>query len=83
MRVALRLPNRRKQNPRIVYIHCHIVRAGAVALVEHVFPVFAAIPRAEYAALLIWSKSMAQRRSIDDIWVTRMNLNLSDMPRIA
>jgi hypothetical protein len=53
VRVALRLPGGRVEDLGVGGVERQVVAAGAVALVEDLFPALAAIPRAEDAALLV------------------------------
>src|SRR6202022_4577131 len=65
------------------WIHREIVRAGAIALVQHLVPMLAAIGGTKDAALGVRTKRVAERRDVDDVGIMRMTAKAADVARIA
>src|SRR5690606_9480297 len=61
----------------------NVVAAGVLALPENPLPRGAAVLAAEEAALLVWTKGVAERRHIDEIGILRVNLDLADVAGVA
>src|SRR5215469_11486049 len=76
------LPQRRKNDIRIVRIKRDVDPTRVFVLIKNLLPSLAAIGRAENSALRIRPIRMPQRRDKHDVWIRRMDNDLPDRPRI-
>src|SRR5262249_46612275 len=74
--VAIRLPQSRVHDLRVVRIEHELDRAGLVVAEENFFPRLAAIFRSEYAALGIRRRMMAECGDVDEIRIRWMHADL-------
>ena len=79
---ALRLPERREQNVRIIRIEHQIDRSGFVVLEQHFLPSLSAVVRTKHPAHLIRTVGVPQRRNVHDVRILRIHDNLRDMSRV-
>src|ERR1051326_2016378 len=83
VRVPLRLPDCRVEDPRIARVHRDVVGAGALALEQDLVPRVAAVGGAEDTSFGIRPKRMSQCRHVHRVRVFRMNADLADVARVA
>src|SRR5437867_2596512 len=79
-RLPSRLPERRKNNVRIVRVKHDVDAAGVFILAQNFRPCLAAVARAKNSALLIWSECVSERRDQNDIsvsWIDNQRTNLA------
>ena len=81
--LSLRGPHGRVEHVRVRGVHGDFVRAGALADVEHLLPVRAAVGGPEDAAHLVGSEGVAEHRRVDDVRVLRMDDDPADLPGVA
>ncbi len=77
------LPERGKQNIRIVRIEGHVDASGILILIKNFFPGLAAIERAKNAAFGVRPVGMAEGRHKNDVWIVGIDDDFADGAGIA
>src|SRR5207302_5534990 len=72
-RLSSRLPERGKDNVRVVRIEHDVDAARVLVFAQNFRPCLAAVGRAKNSALLIWTERMAERRDKNDIGILRID----------
>src|SRR5579862_2817482 len=76
-----RLPERGKNNLRVLGIETDIDRAGLLVLVQHLCPGFATVRRTEDTALRIRTEGMSQCGYQHDVRIVRIDDERADLTR--
>src|SRR6185503_12811293 len=78
-----RLPERGVDRPRIAGLEGEVDRASVLVRAENLFPVRAAVARAEHAALSVGPVGVAEGGDVDEVGVRRIDEDAADLLAVA